>query len=129
MIRYPHRVYLVALASDPTARPWVVGMCQMFGDGGEADADSCQTELASAADPTGPVVGHALSTPLGDDTLAALLAEADAGRVPAGVVWAVTDLGGIVTRTNHPDPEVLGMQWDMAGALHRTGLAFRVVGV
>lgn len=121
---YPHRVYLVALVADPTARPWVVALCHQFGDGGPAEDAACSTELAAASDPSGPVVGHAMSTPLSDDTFRSLLSLADAGRVPAGVRWAVCDLNDTVTHSNY-GPEVIGLPWDMAGALRRVGLAFR----
>lgn len=126
MITYPHRVYLVALITDPTSRPWVVGLCGQFGDGGAAELESCRTELATASNPTGPVAGHAMSVPVSDRVLGLLLQLVAANQVPAGVVYAVCDhLTGIVTHTNHPDPSVLGMEWDTAGSLGRAGLTFR----
>ena len=123
-MKYPYRVYLVALVSDPTARPFVVALCHQFGDGGQAEDLSCQTELTAASDPTGPVVGYAMSAPLGDDTLAALLALVAADQVPAGVRWAVCDAAGIVTHTNY-GPEVIGLTWDMGRAMARVGIVFR----
>lgn len=122
----PHRIYLVALAADPTARPWVVGLCQQFGDGGpDAESQNCLTPLVSVADPTGPAVGHAMSVPVSQRVHDLLMQIADAGQVPAGVVYAVCgSKDGIVTRTNHPDPAVLGMVWDTAGSLARVGLSF-----
>jgi hypothetical protein len=125
-VALPHRVYLIALASDPTARPWVVALCRQFGDGGDAEADSCQTPLALASDPTGDVVGHAMSVPVSQRVHDLLIALVDADEVPAGVVYAVADhLTGVVTRTNHPDPAVLGLAWDTEGSLRRVGMTFR----
>lgn len=123
----PHRIYLVAMVADPTARPWVVGLCQAFGDGGpDAEAMSCSTELVAASDPTGPTVGHAMSVPVSQRVHDLLMQVADSGQVPAGVVYAVCGTkDGIVTRTNHPDPAVLGLVWDTAGSLARVGLSFR----
>lgn len=122
----PHRLYLVALASDSTARSWVVALCQQFGDGGEAEALSCGTELVAASDATGPVVGHAMSVPVSDRIHDLLMQLADANQVPAGVVYTVCDhLTGAVTRTNHPDQSVVGMVWDTSGSMARVGLTFR----
>lgn len=126
-VALPHRVYLVAIASDPTARLWVITLCRQFGDGGDAESDSCRTPLALASDPTGDIVGHAMSVPVSQRVHDLLIALADAGHVPVGVVYAVADhLTGVVTRTNHPDPAVMGLAWDTEGSLRRVGMTFRL---
>jgi hypothetical protein len=124
-VPYPFRVYLVALEADPTARPWVLALCLQLGDGGdEAESRSCSTSLVLADDPTGPIAGYAMSTPIGPMTYGMLMALADAGQVPSGIVWAACDLDGVVLRNSH-DPAVVGMVFDLEGSMRRVGLASR----
>jgi hypothetical protein len=123
-----HRIHLIAFESDPTARPWVIGLFQQFGTGGKAEMLNCNEPIASAVDAAGPVIAKCCSFVVGDTTMTRLLDLVAANQVPAGITYVVCDeIGkeyGVVKKTNWPDSSVVGMEFDLAGAMNRVGVRY-----
>ena len=121
-----HRVFIAALNANPSAKPWVVGLFESFGNGGAAESLNCSTPLVASTN-TSVVIGYCCSFVCGDTTFAALQALVAANQIPAGVYYAVCDETGpnegIINLTNF-NPAYVGMRWDLPTAMADTGWQF-----
>lgn len=94
----PHRYLVICLDSDPAARPTVVGLFQLLGDGGsQAEALNCSSVLWDAGTDL-PAAKCCEFTCTETEYQAIAAGE---GSLPAGVKWVRADSDtGIIATTN-----------------------------